>query len=953
MKPNFALDFRDETVALLFRTPRGWREVGEVAMDGDMAQGLDDLRAIALELSPEGITTKLIIPNSQILYTDLVAPGPDDADRRAQIRDGLDGRTPYAADDLVFDWSGAGEDVQVAVIARETLEEAESFAMQHRMNPVGFAAIPPEGAFAGEPWFGTSGMASAFLHGGDRVERDLAPVVVVDRGLPLVVPGAADMDAIAAQGDPLPQSAPDELPPAEPEGIPPRPDLPPDPAPQEDPGPAPDPVPLPPQDPPPPVPPEPGPTPAFDPEPLDLPGPDLPETDLLAPAPLAEEFEAAPALSISGPDAARPPFAPQPRQPADEAPMAIDVPVEDEAPTAPESVAGAPAEDDLPPMPSTAMLSAFASRRAGGTTVPPLTAPAKAPPPVGPAARPQAPRPAAKVPDLPPLRPKAAPARTAASAGVTAQTIPGTKKRKAPAPQPATPTPRPPVTPQAAAAAATMAPGTTFKTRDLPVRGKPRYLGLILTIALVVIIAVAAAVSSFITSSKNETQPADTTVVSGEGAAPSEQDEMAADLQDPADFPAEGQDADAASDLPPDTATVETAPAEATPAEATTEATAAEIAAAQPAPEPAPTTDAAASSAPAAPASDAPQDEIFLATADTPPATTDPQALTTPPAGTDAAPATGAAPPPFGTVYKFDAEGRIVPTPQGIVTPDGVTLIAGRPKVLPPERPASVTAAAAVATAPVVAQPAAALPAAEAAPLPPADPALAGARPKARPEGLAPAQDDAAAPVVNDASTASLRPQGRTAAVVAAGDAARKAAAAASTANPEVTLASAQLPPGALAISSRPAPRPRDLSRAVEAAVAAAVRAAEPEAQPQPQVVATAQPKAQPQPEPAARTEAEADDEPEVASAAPKIPVKASVAKQATFANAINLSKTNLIGVYGSASNRYALVRQSNGRYSKVKVGDTLDGGRVAAITTSEVRYQKGSRMLSLTLPEG
>ena len=103
-----------------------------------------------------------------------------------------------------------------------------------------------------------------------------------------------------------------------------------------------------------------------------------------------------------------------------------------------------------------------------------------------------------------------------------------------------------------------------------------------------------------------------------------------------------------------------------------------------------------------------------------------------------------------------------------------------------------------------------------------------------------------------------------------------------------------------------------------------------------------------------AEPDVEEDNEPEVvASAAPRIPTRASVAKQATFTNAINLSKINLIGVYGTANNRYALVRSPNGRYTKVKVGDRVDGGVVAAITSNELRYQKGGRMLSLSMPRG
>ena len=64
------------------------------------------------------------------------------------------------------------------------------------------------------------------------------------------------------------------------------------------------------------------------------------------------------------------------------------------------------------------------------------------------------------------------------------------------------------------------------------------------------------------------------------------------------------------------------------------------------------------------------------------------------------------------------------------------------------------------------------------------------------------------------------------------------------------------------------------------------------------------------------------------------------------------MSQTNLIGVYGTQSSRYALVRQSNGRYKKVRVGDSIDGGRVAAITPTEVRYQKGNRLIALAMPK-
>jgi len=86
---------------------------------------------------------------------------------------------------------------------------------------------------------------------------------------------------------------------------------------------------------------------------------------------------------------------------------------------------------------------------------------------------------------------------------------------------------------------------------------------------------------------------------------------------------------------------------------------------------------------------------------------------------------------------------------------------------------------------------------------------------------------------------------------------------------------------------------------------------------------------------------------------APRVPQNANVAREATTANQINLRDVNLIGVFGSASNRRALVRLSNGRLQNVKVGDRLDGGRVAAIGDAELRVAKSGRNIVLRMPGG
>ncbi len=96
----------------------------------------------------------------------------------------------------------------------------------------------------------------------------------------------------------------------------------------------------------------------------------------------------------------------------------------------------------------------------------------------------------------------------------------------------------------------------------------------------------------------------------------------------------------------------------------------------------------------------------------------------------------------------------------------------------------------------------------------------------------------------------------------------------------------------------------------------------------------------------------EDDAEPEP-TPAPRlsIPTTASVARQATIENAIRLNRLNLVGVYGTAADRRALVRLPSGRYVKVKVGDRVDGGTVAQITDDALHYRKGSRTVSLALP--
>ncbi len=945
MKPAFALDFRDDAIMLLHRTGGSWNPVGQSSFDApDLAEALSFLRSTALGLSPRGLSTKLIIPNDQILYLRLPAEGPDDAARIEQIKAGLVGRTPYSIEELVFDWNADGPEAEVAVIARETLDQAESFAQEHRFNPVSFVAVPEKGSFKGEPWFGPTSIASSLIADGEAVERDTKAVNIVARSFPTAaepkVEAVPALETVVADVSLVDSSAQQD--PAQPS--------------------------------------------------LMLAEPTLSEAVFAAAEVEAPQVEIVREIGLIETPQATESFAHVFAQTladpaihdqdldADvlEAPMALDV--EEDAQRSPisdgsiegdflasamssaretknTSVLGDAIEDDLPEDPSDAALTAFASRRGADLSAKPMVGVAD-PRPGQATASGLGAKPALN--QKPAMRPAgAAPIKsttqrqTVGSKGlkglgalVTAQGIPGLRREK-------------PASPAAGVIAAKALPGKSVQTKVVPQiaktpsaakapsqnlglggkqyvqqRGKPRFLGLILTAVLLIFLVIIAAWSSYYIANRDQTPATQIGEAVDPNQLPTTDDEMLADMQDP----------DADLSVP----SADSADLNAELAQDADGATAQEVAAADDLAEPAPQI---------AGATDTPQselttvsagfqDEILLASVDAPPSPPDPLALTRPEARGDPVPMVQPAPPPFGTVYKFDAKGLIVPTPEGIVTPEGVMLFAGKPPVVPAPRSDAVIAAviASAATPDVDGTTDPLLPAT----LEPAvvfqDPALFGKRSKPRPEGLVvplptALEDQTSLAPEAGSRVASLRPKLRPAVIVTLGEEARLAAQSASLALPSQANADGSISPTAVAISRKPQPRPQDMTKAVNAAIAAAMQQPEPEVQVSADAADTGHVEA-------------ADQEPEVAaSTPPKIPTKASVAKNATFKNAINLSKPNLIGVYGTKSQRYALVRQANGRYKKVKVGDSFDGGKIAAITTSELRYNKGGRMIILEMP--
>ncbi|WP_085826417.1 hypothetical protein [Roseovarius gaetbuli] len=816
MKPNFALSLSFEGIALLHRVGAGWHLVGEVTLDSeDLSGDLAALRAKAKALDPSGFATKLILPNEQIKYLELSADSAPDGDLDRAVTDALDGATPYALDDLAYDWALDSDRILVAAVARETLEEAEAFGLEHEINPISFVARPDDDAFPGEPFFGITRHARDTLGAKVRIDRDDAAVAII---------GAAHMPEVSE---------------------------------------------------------------------------------------VSEVSEALAAISDA------------PQAPAETAP-------ETAAKPAPEPTAEKPAE--MPPV-------AFSSIRAD-RGINPETGPSPAPKLAG-AARFTPTAPSAPLPDLP--SPGPAPYLTGApepaltelaaesllSATKDSDTAETPRKsgffnRRSKTPNPAKKKP-----------AKTKANSpeeaerlTIFGARaDQAVGGKPRYLGVILTAILLVVLMIIAAWAAMFTDDgvAGIFRKSPPEIVATPTAPPSATEDPVADAANqPTPLP-EGP--------APEAAPIETAlapvlapqPDEIEPEpELAAAATAATVTAAELTPDQALARYAATGIWQMAPTpTEAPNptglDDFYLTSIDDRVNFQDAVALPAAPnAQADRRPETPASPAPPDTQFVIGPRGFVLATPGGALTPDGVLVRAGPPPRSPPDMPARAV------PLPGIEQTAEAL--AE-------QKRLGGIRPRTRPDNLAEQQERGSLSGRTRSELAALRPRTRPQSVL---QAAANASAAAASAAAAVLDTSA-----------------------VAAALAEAVETPEPETRGTAQaVLASLKPKTRPGNFDKIVRRSKPADTPSISGqtakrAAPSIPTTASVARQATARNAINLRDVNLIGVYGNPKNRRALVRLSNGRYQKVQVGDRLNGGRVSAIGDTELRYKKSGRDVVLRMPKG
>ncbi|MCC5968638.1 MAG: hypothetical protein JJU15_01670 [Pararhodobacter sp.] len=1023
MKPNYALKLSHDGVEILQRGASSWELTGSTRFDvPDLDGTMKRLRDAAEKRAPEGLRSKLIMPDSEVRFATVLAPGPTDEARRLQIEAEIEGLTPYALPDLAYDFVIEGDYALVALCAREILGEAEQFAQMHGFNPVSFAAIAPAGAFIGEPFFGETSCARAFLPAGTRVERESratraaappkpdassrpASPVSVPSATP-AIPGARAAASVAAAAPEafsrvgnLVRRMGTRVRREQIEAETPR-----DKTPQpvasarstEAPAPTSGRAPVPQQ------------TEKQTPKPAqaDAGKPDTGKPETGKPETGAGKATTVTAASSAPPEVQKPPESQKPEPSA--------------TPAGSEAGAKQGAAESGPKPAS----GSFASRRSATAAA----TPGKSPTLVadGPGARVGTANPGGRIAVLPAASGKTAPSRATrlyrrsrrAAKGVLASVglfRPGVKKADKQRPvqppvrqktepetglKPVVAGSRPPTDERAKATEAQAL--TIFGARNMQSAetGFARR-GLMLTGGLIILLVAVAIWAIYFTTTpgrdaevatlpQQEVTPLPQIEPPARLAAPATESEDTTpepapeSATAPAEEAVESDVAAAAPSTDPEAlleALVQEALTEAMPTDrlgqaeqSVIEPGATEDGPAESPTDPAPTLAQPDAEAPTDPGSetvfDSAESPQIIQEADSEPA----QRLALPPMLerpelAEVAPVAPSPPPPFGVEFALGADGLVEATPEGALTPAGVTVFAGPPSEVPPARPAGLAPEPPAPVAPEP-EPEAALPeqtevaapeevvpeevaseqeAVIADDTPRADPALAGFRPQPRSPRVAeladqlgetetePAADPAAEPAsevteTDDDNAAlapppggvlldGLRPQRRPTDLVPPAETATAEAADDDLVIDEDTA------PEAVAVSLRPSVRPDDMSARAQAALAAAAARTQQAAAPQP---AAQQPAAQ---APAA-----------TATAAPNIPTSASVAEQATQARAINLRRVNLIGVFGTPNDRRALVRLSNGQVVRVQVGDNLDGGRVSAIGDDELRYVKNGR---------
>ena len=134
------------------RDAEQWIEIAAEKIDGPDIE--DRLALLVQRVEPWGAVA-LFLPRDQILYDDVSFSAPASRDA---IGAALEGRTPYALDELQFDYElTSATTARVAAIARDTLDEARDFADARGLLPGAYSSLATATDFPRCPDFGGMG----------------------------------------------------------------------------------------------------------------------------------------------------------------------------------------------------------------------------------------------------------------------------------------------------------------------------------------------------------------------------------------------------------------------------------------------------------------------------------------------------------------------------------------------------------------------------------------------------------------------------------------------------------------------------------------------------------------------------------------------------------------------------------------------------------------------------
>lgn len=975
MTPNFALNLSEDGIDLLHRDPAGsgWVKVGTVALDSpSLSDDMHALRDIAVDLEGDGFCTKLILPSQQLLYATV------DANTDAQIAEALEERTPYKIDDLIYDTSGTAPQTKVVAVARETLSEARAFLAPYNLNPVGFTAQPDATLFDAEPNLGPIGSRPGFM-------ADKTVIKVVEDYAKPLKKAADEADDETIDGVPVTDETEDQVTKEAAETIT-------EPSERLEPLEA---------------------SPAEDIPVKDTPLEDTPveNTPKEAKTEVSEEkiestekVEASEEVAPKPTEIAPPPSENPPEKPSgfsSRRKQTTDTPI-----LSGERLANLEPRIAVPNPHAKPTLKLSAETPKLVAEKPKVQIDAtQTPTDKKPATKPVSKKADAKTASRPAAMAQTDTKKTAAkprkdpTRNARAAHLIGTKK----IPPAVHAKPKLPATrPAGVRAPAGKMPDPIAALAARQAAATPQRSGILVTFMALVAFGVLALGSVMLLRSDplgwmSSSEPLDLAIDDAVPVVVEQEIVAPAELVD--DFAAIPLDTTLPSGEPTTSAQVELAVVEEPESQPVVE-----LAVAEPeAPIEIPRMNAQAAEQAYASSgawqfvpdldlriTPKPPAELFLQSLDQQLAFEDPPALPADAAFTpDGVAPVEEMPLAPGLRFALDEQGLVIATPDGALSPDGVLVFAGLPPVAPNPRPGPDTAevtpelvevspepveteteiatispdvtARAEATGSVGGISPAALDSAASLapdfegteplpgpqsveqadlPLPPPDAALAAFRPAPRPGDLQQSIERATLGGLTRIELASFRPDPRPLAAQERAEQLRSSSLAdidainsAVEQAQEVPLAApAPLDAETSALRAiRPAARPSNLSET----------AAPPRANTAPDQASTASVRAT---GPAVRRSSRVE---------PTGPTTATVARAATDNNALSLGRVALVGVFGTSSDRRALVRLPNGRFKKVTVGDSVDGGRVAAIGEDQLKYVKGGRTLTLAMPQG